>query len=161
MLNLSLLICLGGIYAFILLHPLLQVEQALTHFPEIYYGHTGVYLLDNAGIPFKPAYMVFENGSLAFYDLYTNKSYGHYLSYLQDQKPSDRLTGYKQIKLADPLFRGRSLYEVATHVKPPRRSAHPTITRIYAERRRVWWERLVRQYHEFRNHRIHQPNYTV
>jgi len=160
MLNLSLLICLGGIYAFILLQPFLQVEQALTRFPEIYYGHTGVFLLNN-GIPFKPAYMVFENGSLAFYNLYTNKSYGPYLSYLDDQKPYDKLSGYKQIKLADPLFRGRSLYEVATRVKPPRYSAHPTIRRIYTERRRVWWERLVRQYREFTGYHVCYFNQTL
>lgn len=118
-------------------------------FPEIYYGHTGVYVIEQ-GEPSRPAYMVFERKQPIFYDLYTNQTIGTAFQY------SKGLVGhpYDVIRFTQPLYKGRTVYDLMTRVKPPRRQVNPTIQKIYAHRRLYWWKRLDRHFRELRGETI-------
>jgi hypothetical protein len=113
--------------------------------PTIYEGHTAVHLMSQ-GRPFAPAYMVFEQGIPHFYHLYTNQSIGSYREYthLYSQRAA-----YKAIYTSMPMYKGYSLYRILTRVKPFRPES-PAIHRIFELRTRVWWERCVRNWEEFR-----------
>ena len=124
-------------------------EAAIRQFPEIYYGHTGVYVIEH-GEPSRPAYMVFEKKRPMFYDLYTNQTIGTAAQYSKGL--ADR--PYKAIRFTEPLYKGRTLYDLMTRIKPPKRSANPTIQKIYARRRLYWWKRLDRQFRELRGENV-------
>jgi len=122
--------------------------RAFSDFPVFYQGHTAVHLLDVNGMPSEPAYMAFVRGEPVFYTLYTNKTIGSYREYSHIQS---RIAAYKSIYTSTPLYKGYSLYQILTSTRPfiPR---NPTIKRIYAERKRVWWERCVRDWEALRYH---------
>ena len=118
-------------------------------FPEIYYGHTGVYVIEQ-GEPSRPAYMVFERRQPMFYDLYTNQTIGTASQYTKG------IAGhpYEVIRFTQPLYKGRTLYDLMIRVKPPRRVSDPTIQKIYAHRRMYWWKRLDRHFRELRGETV-------
>ena len=113
--------------------------------PTIYEGHTAVHLMSQ-GRPFAPAYMVFEQGIPQFYHLYTNQSIGSYREYTRLYSLA---AAYKAIYTSTPMYKGYSLYRILTRVKPFRPES-PAIHRIFELRTRVWWERCVRNWEEFR-----------
>ena len=134
-------------------HLFVSPAAVLHQFPEIYYGHTGVYVIEG-GVdgqePSRPAYMVFENRRPMFYDLYTNQTIGTASQYTKG------ITGhpYKGIRFTQPLYRGRTLYDLVTRIKPPRYQMNPTIQKIYAHRRLYWWKRLDRHFRELRGENV-------
>jgi len=128
-------------------------DAVLHQFPEIYYGHTGVYVIED-GVdgqgPSRPAYMVFENRRSMFYNLYTNKTIGTASQYTKGIAGNP----YKAIHLTQPLYRNRTLYDLVSRIKPPRRVTDPTIQKIYARRRLYWWKRLDRHFRELRGENV-------
>jgi len=118
-------------------------------FPEIYYGHTGVYVIEQ-GEPSRPAYMVFERKQPIFYDLYTNKTIGTAFQYTKGIHRHP----YEVIRFTQPLYKGRTLYDLMTKVKPPRHQINPTIQKIYAHRRLYWWKRLDQHFRELRGENV-------
>ena len=118
--------------------------RSFSDFPVIYGGHTAVHLLDENGHPYEPATMAFVRGEPVFYKLYTNETIGSYTAYT---RVHGRVTASKSIYTSEPLHRGYSLYRLLM-TKPfvPRSAA---IKRIYAERKRVWWERCVRNWEDY------------
>jgi len=114
-------------------------------FPIIYGGHTAVHQVDRYGSAVVPAYMVFLHGEPRFYRLYTNESIGSYIDYT---RTTNRLTAYKSIRTSMPLYKGYSLFQILQ--TKPHNLTHPAIKRIYEERKRVWWERCVYHWEEFR-----------
>ena len=137
----ELLLAVGAIYILVGA----SIPYSFIAHPTIYEGHTAVHLMSQ-GRPFAPAYMVFEEGIPHFYHLYTNQSIGSYREYthLYSQRAA-----YKAIYTSTPMYKGYSLYRILTRVKPfrPQSSA---IHRIFELRKRVWWERCVRNWEEFR-----------
>ena len=121
-------------------------HQTFSRFPVIYEGHTPVHQVDQHGTPCNPAYMAFSNGEPIFYKLYTNETIGSYTEYTRVHQ---RSAAYRRIYTSAPLYRGYTLYGILTRAKPfvPR---DPLIKRIYEERRRVWWERCVRDWEDYR-----------
>jgi hypothetical protein len=118
--------------------------RSFSDFPVIYGGHTAVHLLDVNGVPYEPATMAFVRGEPVFYKLYTNETIGSYTAYT---RLKGRAAAYKSIYTSEPLHRGYNLYQLLM-TKPfvPRSAA---IKRIYAERKRVWWERCVRDWEDY------------
>jgi hypothetical protein len=120
--------------------------RPFSDFPVIYGGHTAVHLLDENGQPYEPAYMAFVRGEPVFYKLYTNETIGSYTAY---SRIVSRVAAYKSIYTSAPIHKGYSLYRLLMTTRPfiPR---NPTIKRIYAQRKRVWWERCVRDWEDYR-----------
>ena len=123
--------------------------RPITDFPVLAAGHTAVHLVDQHGNPFAPAYMTFIGNEPRFYKLYTNESIGSYTDYTRFSR---RSTAYRAIRTSTPLYRGYSLYRILYKTKPLKLT-HPTIKQIYEERKRVWWERCVRNWEEFQHSR--------
>ena len=124
-----------------------STATVISKFPEIYYGHTGVYVIEESK-PSRPAYMVMHNNRPLFYDLYTNQSIGTAYDYVKGLPQSSH--PFHNILLTQPLYKGRTLHELVTRIKPPRHSPDSTIQKIYARRRMYWWKRLDRQFRELR-----------
>jgi len=138
---LGLLIGSTLLYAFLWRPPSLR---PFTNFPVIYGGHTAVHLIDGFGQPYEPASMAFLRGEPVFYKLYTNETIGSYREYTRIYS---RASAYKSIYTSTPLYRGYSLLRIlGTKPFVPR---SPAIKRIYAERKRVWWERCVRDWEDY------------
>ena len=148
------LILFAAMFTYVVMVRRVASPDAVLHqFPEIYYGHTGVYVIEggtDGQRPSRPAYMVFENRRPIFYDLYTNQTIGTAAQY------SKGLAGhpYRAIRFTEPLYKGRTLYDLVTRVKPPRRQVNPTIQKIYARRRLYWWKRLDRHFRELRGENV-------
>ena len=130
-------------------HLFVSPSAAIHKFPEIYYGHTGVYVIEG-GQPSRPAYMVFENRRPMFYDLYTNQTIGTASQYTKGLPRHP----YEVIRFTQPLYRGRTLYDLVARIKPPRWVTDPTIQKIYAHRRLYWWKRLDRHFRELRGENV-------
>ena len=119
--------------------------RPITEFPQIWLGHTAVHQLID-GYPVQPAYMVWQDRRLMFYDLFTNKTIGDLYDYT---KAYTYRGAYPRVYLTEPIYGRRSLHEYFLrphyHYEEPR---HPAIQAVYRRRRAFWWERCVRLHQE-------------
>ena len=129
------------LYNYTPLHPFHQ-------FPEIARGHTCVHLDQKDPVP---AYMVLERGEPVFYDLWTNKTIGSYYAYTGR---FIRPNAFYRIRMSSPVYFHKTLYQVLTEPRPFNRTVPPVLLKIYEKRKEYWWDRCVRHYQEFREHRL-------
>ena len=118
---------------------------SISKFPEIWQGHTAVHLLDQ-GFPVRPAYMVWQDRRLLFFDLMTNRSIGDLHAYTGSYTYR---RAYLKVRLTPPIYGRRSLHEYFSnphfaHWGP----LNPTIQAIMDRRKQFWWPVAIRQHQE-------------
>lgn len=115
----------------------------INKFPEIWLGHTAVHLMDH-GFPVQPAYMVWQERRLMFYDLFTNKSLGDLATYTGSYTYR---RAYLKVHLTPPIYGQRSLHEYFSNPHFMHHGMlHPTIQAIMERRRVYWWPVAVKQH---------------
>ena len=117
----------------------------ISKFPEIWLGHTAVHLLEH-GFPAQPAYMVWQEKRLMFYDLFTNRSIGDLYAYTG---ASTYKRAYARVYLTAPSYRRRSLHEYFSNSHFAHHGPlNPTIQAILERRKEFWWPLAIRQHQE-------------
>jgi len=117
----------------------------INKFPEIWQGHTAVHLIDH-GFPVKPAYMVWQDRRLLFFDLFTNKTIGDLHTYTGAYTYR---RAYLKVHLTPPIYGQRSLHEYFSNPHFVHHGTlHPTIQAIMDRRRLNWWPVAVRHHRE-------------
>jgi hypothetical protein len=117
---------------------------SITKFPDIWHGHTAVHQ-QSYGFPMKPAYMVWQDRQLVFYDLFTNRSIGDLHAYTHCFTIR---CAYRKVHLTPPIYGRRSLHEYFAnpHFIQHKGPMHPMIQALLDRRKQFWWPVAVRQH---------------
>ena len=147
--------------AFTALYCFLQTTlpyRPITEFPEIWHGHTAVHQLIN-GYPVRPAYMVWQDRRLFFYDLWTNRTIGDLYDYTHAYTYR---WAYSRVYLTGPIYGRRSLHEyfLNPHFRYEE-PTHPVIKAIFQRRKEFWWAYCVRIHRDLLDRVYREPDRPV